>query len=155
MRVARTERKACGPLWPQNAPNTTPVDRVADAVVPTPRSIGKEFKAQRVDVAKPLNRCMTPSSGQMPNLRQVHDRRQRGQKGTGGGEGIIGHSEGSREVPMVRTPADPLGSRTPSRGRSQRRDTGRGSHQRSAAHTCVKAINKQCKRQGNRRFPDD
>ena len=27
---------------------------------------------------------------------------------------------------MVRTPAGPLGSRTPSRGRSQRRDTGRG-----------------------------
>ena len=65
-----------------------------------------------------------------------------------------GHSDGSREVPMVRTPADPLGSRTPSCGRSQRRDTGRGSHYRSAAHTCVKGINKPCKRQGNRRFPD-
>ena len=31
-----------------------------------------------------------------------------------------------REVLMVRAPADPLRSRTSSRGRSQRRDTGRG-----------------------------
>ena len=63
----------------------------------------------------------------MRNLRrQSHDMCQRGQKQAREGEGCRGQSEGSREVPMVRTPAGPLGSRTPSRGRSQRRDTGRG-----------------------------
>ena len=70
---------------------------------------------------------MTRSSARMRNLRrQSHDTRQRGQKWDCEGEGCRGQSEGPREVPMVRTPADPLGSRTPSRGRSQRRDTGRG-----------------------------
>ena len=49
-----------------------------------------------------------------------------GQRRVRVGEGYGGHSEGSREIPMVRTPADQLGSRTPSRGRSQRRDTDRG-----------------------------
>jgi len=74
---------------------------------------------------------MTRRFTRIRNLRrQSHDTRQRGQKGTRGREGRGGHSEGSREVPMVRTPADPLGSRTPSRGRSQRRDTGRGPDRR-------------------------
>ena len=49
-----------------------------------------------------------------------------GRKGLEKARAHRGYAEGSREVPMVRTPADPLGSRTPSHGRSQRRDTGRG-----------------------------
>ena len=70
---------------------------------------------------------MTRRSTRIRNLRrQSHDTRQRGQKQSREGEGRGGHSEGPREAPMVRTPAGPLGSRTPSRGRSQRRDTGRG-----------------------------
>ena len=61
------------------------------------------------------------------NLRRLsHDTRQKGRKGVADARACRGHSDGSREIPMVRTPADPLGSGTPSRGRSQRRDTGRG-----------------------------
>ena len=52
----------------------------------------------------------------LPRLRrQSHDTHQRGQKGVREGEGRGGYSEGLREVPMVQTPAGPLGSRTPSR----------------------------------------
>ena len=54
-----------------------------------------------------------------------------GRKGLGKVRAYRGYAEGSREVPMVRTPADPLGSRTPSHGRSQRRDTDRGPVDRS------------------------
>jgi hypothetical protein len=81
----------------------------------------------QVDVAKAPNRCRTRRSARMRTLRrQSHNTCQRGQKWIREGEGPGGHSEGSREVPMVRAPAGPLGSRSPSRGRSQRRDTGRG-----------------------------
>ena len=70
---------------------------------------------------------MTRSSSRVRNLRRLsQDTRQRGQKWVSEGEGFRGQSEGSREVPMVQTPAGPLGNRTPSRGRSQRRDTSRG-----------------------------
>ena len=70
---------------------------------------------------------VTRPSCRKRNLRRLsHDTRQKGRKGVAEARACRGHSDGSREIPMVRTPADPLGSRTPSRGRSQRRDTGRG-----------------------------
>ena len=151
-----TTTGAPGPASPTLGPARTHTLTVAHTTSPSPYSTEEFCRYAQVDVAKAPNRCRTRRSARMRTLRrQSHNTCQRGQKWIREGEGPGGHSEGSREVPMVRTPADPLGSRTPSRGRSQRRDTGRGSHQRSAAHTCVKAINKQCKRQGNRRFPDD
>jgi hypothetical protein len=88
---------------------------------------GEFCRYAQVDVTKAPNRCRTRRSARMRTLRrQSHNTCQRGQKWIREGEGPGGHSEGSREVPMVRAPAGPLGSRTPSRGRSQRRDTGRG-----------------------------
>ena len=66
------------------------------------------------------------STSSKPETTVAQDTRQRGQKWASEGEGFRGQSEGSREVPMVQTPAGPLGNRTPSRGRSQRRDTSRG-----------------------------
>jgi hypothetical protein len=100
---------------------------VAHTVALTPYLTERSCRAEHENVARALNGCTTRSSARMRNLRrQSHDTRQRGQKWDREGEGCRGQSEGSREVPMVRTPAGPLGSRTPSRGRSQRRDTGRG-----------------------------
>ena len=100
---------------------------VAHTVALTPYSPERIRRVEQGVVAKARNRCTTRSSARMRNLRrQAHDTCQRGQKQAREGEGFRGQSEGSREVPMVRTPAGPLGSRTPSRGRSQRRDTGRG-----------------------------
>ena len=62
---------------------------------------------------------MTRSSARVRNLRRLsQDTRQSGQKWVIEVEGFRGQSEGLRE--------GPLGNRTPSRGRSQRRDTSRG-----------------------------
>ena len=94
---------------------------------PSPYSMEVFCRYAQVDVAKAPNRCRTRRSARMRTLRrQSHNTCQRGQKWILEVEGPGGHSEGSREAPMVRAPADPLGSRTPSPGRSQRRDTGRG-----------------------------
>jgi hypothetical protein len=100
---------------------------VAHAVALTSRATGDNCRTRQIDVLTTLNRCATRPSCRERNLRRLaHDGRQKGRKGLEEARAYRGHSDGSREVPMVRTPADPLGSRTPSRGRSQRRDTGRG-----------------------------
>ena len=122
-----TTTGAPGPAPPAIGPAHTHALTVAHTVALTPYSAERIRRVEQGVVAKARNRCTTRSSARMRNLRrQAHDTCQRGQKQAREGEGFRGQSEGSREVPMVRTPAGPLGSRTPSRGRSQRRDTGRG-----------------------------
>jgi len=122
-----TTAGAPGPTSPTLGPAHTHALTIAHTVALTPYSHEVIWRYAQGDVAKAINRCTTRSSARMRNLRrQSHDTRQRGQKQSRGGEGRGGQSEGSREVPMVQTPAGPLGNRTPSRGRSQRRDTSRG-----------------------------
>ena len=61
-----------------------------------------ELRAARVDVGTALDRRLIRSSARMRNLRrQPHNMCQRGQKGAQEGKGQGGHSEGSREVPVV------------------------------------------------------
>jgi len=118
---------APGPAPPAPAPAHALAATVAHAGPLTPLVISEMSRAQEVDVAKALDRSTTPRSRQMRKQRRPsHDTHQKGRKGLEEARAYRGHSDGSREVPMVRAPADPLGSRTPSRGRSQRRDTGRG-----------------------------
>ena len=124
---ACTTTGAPGPAPPAIGPAHTHALTVAHTVALTPYSPEMICRDEQGDVAKAPNRCPTRCSGRMRSLRQQsHNTRQRGQKGIRKGEGFRGQSEGSREVPMVQTPAGPLGNRTPSRGRSQRRDTSRG-----------------------------
>ena len=122
-----TTAGAPGPTSPTLGPAHTHALTIAHTVALTPYSTEVIWRYAQGDVAKAPNRCRTRRSARMRTLRrQSHNTCQRGQKWIREGEGPGGHSEGSREVPMVRAPAGPLGSRTPSRGRSQRRDTGRG-----------------------------
>ena len=122
-----TASGAPGPAPPAPTPAHTLTATVAHTFAHTPRSDGANCRAQQLHAAKAPNRCVTRPSCRKRNLRRLsHDTRQKGRKGVADARACRGHSDGSREIPMVRTPADPLGSRTPSRGRSQRRDTGRG-----------------------------
>lgn len=122
-----TTNGAPGRAPPAPTPAHTLTATVAHTFAHTPRSAGAKCRAQQLDAAKAPNRCVTRPSCRKRILRRLsHDTRQKGRKGVADARACRGHSNGSREIPMVRTPADPLGSRTPSRGRSQRRDTGRG-----------------------------
>ena len=122
-----TTAGAPGPAPPAPAPAHALAATVAHAGPLTPLVISEMCRAQEIDVAKALDRSTTPRSRQMRKQRRPsHDTRQKGRKGLEEARAYRGHSDGLREVPMVRAPADPLGSGTPSRGRSQRRDTGRG-----------------------------
>ena len=139
------------PRAPPLAPTHTHAATVAHTVALTPRSRPKMCSPRSEDDRTVVDGCWTRSPSRIRNLRrQSHDTCQRGQNRAREGEGCRVQSEGSREVPMVRTPAGPLGSRTPSRGRSQRRDTGRGPAFRFTSTHIMRACWRESMRAGQR-----
>ena len=122
-----TTNGARGPASPLLGPAHCHTATVAHIVALTPGLKEEDCRAPNEDVLEALDRLWSPMSARTRILRRhLQTSTSEGKNGLGSARASRGHFAGSREVLMVRTPADPLGSRTPSRGRSQRRDTGRG-----------------------------